>query len=998
VTGDIANGGQENEYSQATNFFDELLEATGLSKKQLFVVPGNHDVDRPSGRWLIRSLSTAHESDVYFSQDGELSHIRQKMGSFNNWFNDYFSNVRHFSTTSPFSDIEVADIRGLKVGILLVNTGVFSQDDHDNGKLWLGRRPLDDAVQALQSAGVDLRIALMHHPLEWLSEIERPNISSVMRREFDCLLTGHLHQNDVLDVEGISGSCLHLAAGASYQGAEWPNRALFAALHGADLYLHPIRYEDGPQEVWTLDPSLFPDAEGYEGRFYIQSLDSEASEAPLPPSHSDGLVVVATESQLPSANPTKQEEARKEFFKDLFVSPAGSVISVDPRLMIHPQDQSFEESTPNKVELQEIIDDGRSYIVEARSEYGGTTLCKRLYWEFSKREDTSVFIKDARTIPNYKKKLLGEFEGERAKHNILILDNFDHSRDERLLKEIISLDIFDRTIIISPIRGIETSGLSTISSDFKNLSHLYLWSLSRSDVRSMAASFFDSNDDDFTSIVVNKIYADLLALCIPLTPSNVIMYLKVLHRENDFYPLNRVDIVERYIGETLRRSSDVYQGSFNSKTKMDIVSAFVYRLFDESLGIFSQKHWYDFCENYCSEALISFNAKTLLDELVSSRLVVEIAHGYRLKYGFFYAFFLGRYIAARATLLEDFIESGDCGRVSGAVEVVSGLNSDNTRLVEILTDRLEGYVDQFFARYVKRDFDPFITAQWVDSDSEEEKTWAPVNKQIEEGPKKPDEIDNLKQSLMSEARTSQQEVKFQELVDLEYELFKTADHLLDAIKNSDNIAGELKKRAILLISDTRMIVVQVGALLSPVIAQRRWTRWGGIGFLNCSPVDREDEKKYVTSVQWILEQLSDIVAKQSSEQLGTRNLGEVFKAIENDASVLGFRRFLNFWCILRSKPNNWSESLGDIIRATDRREFYLAAMLDALLDEYAIEVNQGRDRQSLKELVALIRTKREIKTNDPGAKIVSRMLAHLEKIRHFDKFSTRQEGADGENT
>ncbi len=49
VTGDVAYSGKPAEYLAATSFFDDLLEATGLDKSRLFVVPGNHDLDKNLG-------------------------------------------------------------------------------------------------------------------------------------------------------------------------------------------------------------------------------------------------------------------------------------------------------------------------------------------------------------------------------------------------------------------------------------------------------------------------------------------------------------------------------------------------------------------------------------------------------------------------------------------------------------------------------------------------------------------------------------------------------------------------------------------------------------------------------------------------------------------------------------------------------------------------------------------------------------------------------------
>jgi 3',5'-cyclic AMP phosphodiesterase CpdA len=49
ATGDVAYAGKAEEYTLATTFFDALLKAAGLDRRSLFVLPGNHDVDRDLG-------------------------------------------------------------------------------------------------------------------------------------------------------------------------------------------------------------------------------------------------------------------------------------------------------------------------------------------------------------------------------------------------------------------------------------------------------------------------------------------------------------------------------------------------------------------------------------------------------------------------------------------------------------------------------------------------------------------------------------------------------------------------------------------------------------------------------------------------------------------------------------------------------------------------------------------------------------------------------------
>lgn len=46
ITGDIAFASVADEYSMGRRFLDDLIKTTNLAKERLFVIPGNHDIDR----------------------------------------------------------------------------------------------------------------------------------------------------------------------------------------------------------------------------------------------------------------------------------------------------------------------------------------------------------------------------------------------------------------------------------------------------------------------------------------------------------------------------------------------------------------------------------------------------------------------------------------------------------------------------------------------------------------------------------------------------------------------------------------------------------------------------------------------------------------------------------------------------------------------------------------------------------------------------------------
>ncbi|WP_374322111.1 metallophosphoesterase [Brevundimonas sp.] len=585
VTGDISNTGAIEEYDAATEFFDKLLEVLSLTRKELFVVPGNHDVYRPAGKFLIRTLSTVGESDSYYEAGSEVIHAKGKLSNFFDWHNKYFSGVRSFSSQSSVGYLERFERKGITLNVCGLNTSIFCQDDYDYGKLWIGRRCLNGMPPKTDLTDA-FALTLSHHPVEWLHEAERSIVSTMVRERSDFVLRGHLHETDVEHVSGVHASALHLAAGATYQTEDWPNRALFGRLTPNELVIAPIRYEKSPKPLWTIDTSVYHTSQDFTRAY--------------PHERRVGMVVDHRTISTVTSAPSKPSAARVAFERDLFTTGANESLYAEPRLMDRPPEQAVgDEDRPVRVSIDQIASSDRSYLIETPREYGATSLARRLRLEIEEGGYGEVDEHDAVQLPNYRKRLAEQMLP--AKGNIkktLVLDNFDYTRHERLLKEISSLKVYDRIILLVADNGLrQISPLATGSDDIQ-FERLFLWGLGRTEIRGLATTLFDTADENIVTSVVDKVYTDLLALCIPLTPSNVLMYLRVLKREDDFKPLNRVDILDRYLTELLRRPSDNTTSAFDAKNKLNLVSQFVYKLFAEGQEYFSESEWKKFCQEY----------------------------------------------------------------------------------------------------------------------------------------------------------------------------------------------------------------------------------------------------------------------------------------------------------------------------------------------------------------------------------------------------------------
>lgn len=273
ITGDLAFAGITEEYAVVEQFLTDLLNVTGVPPERVFVVPGNHDIDRRTSKWLLRTLASDDESTDFFINGSSRAWHAHKFDAYRTAMSKAVGANRPLGLGVGPDAVEIVEIRGQRIAIASFNSAWFAHDDADTGKLWLGEANVDQAVDRIeQETNVSLAIALMHHPTEALSELEREQVERRLERSFDVVLRGHLHREKTRVLQGQRGSYLEIAAPASYQGSQWPNGCFLGELYPTSrkVQLRPHTFSSGA-DPWVLDTTVFPDDEkhGYRHMFHL---------------------------------------------------------------------------------------------------------------------------------------------------------------------------------------------------------------------------------------------------------------------------------------------------------------------------------------------------------------------------------------------------------------------------------------------------------------------------------------------------------------------------------------------------------------------------------------------------------------------------------------------------------------------------------------------------------------------------------------------------------
>jgi len=278
-TGDIAYSGKKEQYEgAASHFFDQILEATGLARSRLFIVPGNHDVDWENTPDIAYHQLQIIENDTYVKKlfdDTELLRdlFMRRMDAYAEFVRDYC----HL----PFSDqmpcyAKIAELPGRRVGVVGLNSAWASgcvKDKYDkvkdNGQLLLARHLVDAALQKISKDSPDVTIALIHHPFGWLKEFDAAQAKRLLMSDCDFILRGHLHQTETLELRNPDSAAMTIATGAVHKSRKHPNTYNLVRLDedhkGGTVYLRrygidtdiwgadTLTYHNAPKGVWPFD-------------------------------------------------------------------------------------------------------------------------------------------------------------------------------------------------------------------------------------------------------------------------------------------------------------------------------------------------------------------------------------------------------------------------------------------------------------------------------------------------------------------------------------------------------------------------------------------------------------------------------------------------------------------------------------------------------------------------------------------------------------------------
>ena len=300
-TGDLADWGLAQEYLPAGELLDAALSRLKVPRDRLFLVPGNHDINRKQAAAAWATLRhTLPQLDAQavsrwlaggpapLGVDAALRDaVLSRQSAYRDWLRSFDRSELAGSGTSDPAKLGYRvtlqlDGRPFAIHLLGLDSAWLAGGDDDAGKLRLtADQVMRLATDAKGERLTGLRIVLVHHPLTDLAD--GASCRRLLADHVDVLLRGHQHEPEPELWADPDRRLLQLAAGCLYEGHkadEYPNGHQLLRIWADDAG-RPQQYElrfrsFSTRGFWHDDSSLYKAAR--QGRLTLRADGSALTE------------------------------------------------------------------------------------------------------------------------------------------------------------------------------------------------------------------------------------------------------------------------------------------------------------------------------------------------------------------------------------------------------------------------------------------------------------------------------------------------------------------------------------------------------------------------------------------------------------------------------------------------------------------------------------------------------------------------------------------------
>ena len=416
ISGDIAFSGKSDQYTVAAAWIDKIKQSVLREKAipvHIIVAPGNHDCDFDLDNGMRQMAIKCLATDISVALDASV--IDQCTGVQTAFFafRDTLHPTKHTTETKLWDTVEF-DVEESRIVFDSLNVSWVSRLHEEQGGLVFPH----DRYAAKADDRTDVRIVVMHHPMNWFGQSMYRPFRQFVRSLANILMTGHEHRGNVGEnIDTESSASVYIEGDVLQDSDKGIERSAFSLVV---LDLTEGQYKS-TRYVWGGK------------RYEVSEEGSWADFRVLPSKQTNEFQICGVfREELDDPGATFSRSGRPNLsLADIYIYPDLLEVGMDQR-------------AGNLVSSSVLRDPGKTIegcLLEGEEKAGCTSILYRLYDEYYNRGFVPLYIKGTairsaqsknidqaihRAISEqYCEEAIGKFDRLSGSQKVLLLDDFD---------------------------------------------------------------------------------------------------------------------------------------------------------------------------------------------------------------------------------------------------------------------------------------------------------------------------------------------------------------------------------------------------------------------------------------------------------------------------------------------------------------------------------------------------------------------------------------------
>lgn len=699
-----------------------VVSQTEITADRFILAPGNHDINRNADKGYTKKGVRDEIKEGGADKINEIVRdLLENKGEPSKRIEEYYAFVSEFYagcdniTVNYLGSVFNYTINGENLSFTAFNTAWNCCDDSDKDwglavgepqYLACGNVSPQDAV----------KIAIIHHPLDWLL-YEKRSIQSWIRNDYDVLLMGHVHENDTMLTMNESGSLI----------------MNFAPSFTNDIRKNSITYPNGFSMV-DLDTDgrqLDFSYQVYNHKFRKYELNHDFAEsgrfhAEITEGVGDklGQLIVRCMNHL-------RAKHVPEINDSIIPQKAKAIGTLNEAFVMPPLKKNGDLDSEVEYTLATILNSQENMVFFGQHESGKTVLLNKLLMEYVDNElvfgVVPVFfdfdVQSNQDIETIIKGYLDCNTNEadmliNANKIVLLVDNYspvesNRERAKKLYHFIAGKSI--RIIATSDHEILDSIPESFVKNNEILCEYYFIHQFHSSNVKELIAKW----SPDLQTLERNQKIENLVnrfcSFSLPCTAMSVSLYLWSTENSNRD-PVNPSILLDIYMEIILERMSleNIYVNTFDYENKASLLAYIAQSIHDEMQDDYSYTlsygHYLTKIEDYLK--IVGFkgiDAERLGLYFIERKVFllkdgcVEFAHAC------FYYFFLAKRMIKDAGFRSRILQKDEYYKYDRVIEYYSGLVRSDKELLEFLYKEFESVFAEVAFVYDEVDMDKCFT-------------------------------------------------------------------------------------------------------------------------------------------------------------------------------------------------------------------------------------------------------------------------------------------------